>query len=139
MRSKLQAVALLLSVGMLAGVCLAGAQGVPEAAQGFAGMISAKVIEASKDSAKVEVTAIDTTYKHSKAKDPEALKGRTVVLRVKPERYSKKPGYADLVRKFFAQLKPGDAEKFDVKHEGGDGLAFMELTEAQRKRAEESK
>lgn len=109
---------------------------VPEGARGFAGMMTGKVISKGEDRIRVEVTGIRRRWKHSKAENAESLIGKEVTLRIVPGIYKKKPDYLAHVRAFFGLLKVGDSDAFDVKHDEGDSLVFLELTRAQAERVE---
>lgn len=110
------------------------AEGGPDGAKGFAGMVKGRVISATVNEAAVEVTAIEHVWKHSTAADPKSLVGKRITIRVAPDLYQRKPGYLALVRKFFGGLKAGDVESFDVRQAQEGGFLFLELTEAQRTR-----
>ena len=107
---------------------------IPAGATGFAGMISGKVVSKGNNQVLVEVLAIDHTWKHSKAENPEDLVGRQVTIKIVPQVYAKTAGYLNRVRKFFALLKVGDSDSFDVKYADADSLTFLELTKAQNDR-----
>ena len=109
---------------------------IPAGATGFAGMITGKVISKGEDQVLVEVLKIYRTWKHSKAEKPEYLVGKQVTIKIVPKVYAKKKGYLDRVRKFFALLKVGDSDSFDVKYSDADSLTFLELTKAQNNRIE---
>jgi len=102
---------------------------LPDAAASFAGMIEAKVVAATDRGLIVEVEKIARTWRHSKAKDAEALVGKAVLIR---------PGtvgrHAGLIGKFLAAVKPGEQVELDVAHREGEALVLLELTESQRRR-----
>lgn len=111
---------------------------IPAGAAGFAGMITGKVISKGEDRVLVEVLKIDRTWKHSKAEKPEVLVGKQVTIKIRPQVYAQKGGYPDRVRKFFALLKVGDSDSFDVKYSDAGSLVFLELTKAQIERIEQA-
>lgn len=107
----------------------------PEGAKGFAGMVAGKITAKGENQITVEVTKIEKTWKASTAKNPEALVGKSVVIKFDYSTYNKKPVRAEEARKLFSILKVGDSDSFDCKNTGGDSLTFLELTAAQKKRA----
>jgi hypothetical protein len=108
----------------------------PEAATEFAGMIGGTA--KGTDDITVQVAKINTTWQHSKAQNAEALVGKQLTIKINPDLYAKKPGYVDLVRKFFGLLEVGTSHTFDVRHFDGDSLTFLELTQRQKERVEAS-
>ncbi len=109
---------------------------VPGTARGFAGLMRGRVIRSDENGAVVEVTAVDKTWNHNRAKDPSSLVGRAIAIRVEPSVYEHKKEYLSRVRRFVEALRPGAIESFDVNHIGGDGLVFLELTERQTTKQE---
>jgi hypothetical protein len=86
------------------------------------------------DQVTIEVTTIAKSWAHSRAEKPAALVGQKLAIVVKPGNYERKPGYLARVQAFFAGLKTGDTETFDVKDGENGNLIFLELTDAQNQR-----
>jgi hypothetical protein len=115
---------------------------LPAGARNFAGMVTGKILAKTDDRLIIEVTEITKTWKHSKAEDAKAMVGRKIAMVVKAETYSRKDGgtkYLGTVRQYFALVKVGDVDTFDVRHNEGDVLTFMELDKRQLKRLEGDK
>lgn len=109
-----------------------------EGAIGFCGMLSGRVVSKAEDKIVIQVVKIDRTWKESKAKNANCLVTKQVTIRIDPQLYSKKGNdYLARVRKFFDLLKVGETSSFDVRHSEGDVFTFLELDEAQNRRAEQ--
>ncbi len=104
---------------------------LPDPACCFAGMIQGKVVAKYNGDLVVAVEKVTRVWKTSKARDPEALVGKRVLVRGPKEA----DRYARLVARFLADLKPGETVALDVAHRGeGEALTVLELTEEQRER-----
>jgi hypothetical protein len=130
---KTRGIAFAFALLLGAGVAVA-ADPLPAGAKGFAGIISGKIVTAGTDQAVVEVLKVEKSWKHSEATAAESMVGKQIAVKVTPQLYAKKPGYQALVTAFFKALKVGDVESLDVRNKEGDGLTFLELTDAQRER-----
>jgi hypothetical protein len=106
---------------------------LPDAAAFFAGMIQGKVVAKYDGEIAVAVEKVTRTWRASKAENPKALEGKTVLVRG-----TKEDGhYARLVARFIDSLKVGETVRLDVAHKGkGEALTILELTEEQRVRAD---
>jgi hypothetical protein len=94
-------------------------------------MIRGKVVAKYDGRIVVAVEKVPRVWKTSKAKDPEALVGKKVVVRGSEE----EGRYSRLVARFLAAVKPGETVTLDVAHKGeGEALTILELTEDQRER-----
>jgi len=98
---------------------------LPDAAASFAGMIRGIVVEKRDGQVVFKVGRVLKEWKVSRAKDAEALIGKTVLV---------DSGKNDLIRRFVAKLERGEELSLDVAHKDGEVLTILELTEDQRKR-----
>jgi hypothetical protein len=104
---------------------------IPDAAEGFAGMLKGKVVSSAKGKIVLSVEAVPEVWKHSKASDPKSLIGKAVRL----EGARKEGEEAGRVSRYLAGLKAGDEVTLDVAHLKGETLTVVELTEGQRAKA----
>ncbi len=100
---------------------------LPDAAAHFAGMIEGKVVEKREGRVVVLVEKVARQWEHSKAKDPQALVGKRVLVAA---------GKHAPVARFVAGLKEGETVELDVANREGEELVILELTAEQRKRVE---
>jgi hypothetical protein len=104
---------------------------LPDAANGFAGMVKGKVVSSAKGKIVLAVEAVPEVWKHSKASEPKSLVGKQV--RVEGSR--RDGDEAALIARFLGTLKAGDRVTLDVAHQKGEDLTVVELTEEQRAKA----
>jgi hypothetical protein len=121
------------------GVSAEGGKGrkteLPAAAQGFSGIVEGKVLAAGKGRITLAVEKVTKAWKESKAKDPQALVGQKIV--VSPAK-TKEGEYAKKVARFLSTLKPDQQLTIEVKHVEGTNFVVLELSEEQRKIADEA-
>jgi hypothetical protein len=98
---------------------------LPDAAASFAGMIRGVVVEKRDGQFVFKVGKVLKQWKHSRAKDAEALIGKNVLV---------DSGKNDLIRRFVTQLERGEEVSLDVAHKDGEALTILELTADQRER-----
>lgn len=98
---------------------------LPDPAAFFAGMIRGVVVEKRVEHVVMKVTKVPEEWKHSRAKDAEAMIGQHVLV---------KPDDHDSIRRFVTELKNGEEVTLDVANKEGEALTILELTEGQRER-----
>ncbi len=102
---------------------------LPDQASFFAGMIKAEVVAQRGRGVVVTVKEILKSWKQSKAKEPEAMKEKKLLILPRPSDKRANP-----VARFLKTLKKGDVVSLDVAHKQGEALIVVELTEEQRKK-----
>lgn len=106
---------------------------LPDLAASFAGMIQGKVVAKPDGQIAVAVDKVTRVWRASKAEEPNALEGKTVLVKGAK---SDTP-HAKLVARFLDSLKVGETVELDVAHKGeGEALTILELTEQQRARVD---
>lgn len=104
---------------------------LPDAACCFAGMIRAKVVAKHDGAVVVAVQRVEQTWKSNKAKNPDSLAGKKVLVNGPKQ----DGGYAKRIARFISGLTMGQTVVLDVAHKGrGEALTILELTQAQRER-----
>ncbi len=102
--------------------------GLPQAARGFAGMISGKVVSKKGNQITVSVAEVGRVWKTNRAENPKALVGHNVTV----------DGFkADQIARFVEMLKEGESVSLDVANKEGSSLTILELTEDQRERVKQ--
>ena len=107
------------------------ADGLPEEARGFAGLITGEVVELAKDAAVVKITKANAAAARSTAARPAKMVGCELVIAVPAKPDAAAP--AESLRTLIAGLALGATESFDVAEQGG-ALQLVGLTENQQKR-----
>lgn len=102
--------------------------GLPQAARGFAGMISGKVASKQGNQITVSVSEVGRVWKTNRAENPKALVGHNVTI---------DGSRADQIARFIRTLKVGESVSLDVANKEGTGLTILELTQDQRARGKE--
>lgn len=106
---------------------------LPDPAASFAGMIRGKVAAKYDSEVVVAVEKVTRVWRTSKAENPKALEGKSVLVGSSKEDNR----YARLAARFIAALKPGETVTLDVAHKGkGEALTILELTDEQRARVD---
>jgi hypothetical protein len=108
---------------------------LPAAAQGFSGIVAGKVTAKTEGRITLAVEKVAKVWEQSKAKDPEALIGQKII--VTPAK-AKEGEYAKRVARFLNTLKVDQPLTIEVKHVRGMNFSVLELTEEQRKAADET-
>lgn len=103
-----------------------GHEPIPEGGQGFAGMLTGKVVAKQYGQVVLEVAEINKTWRHNKAEEPQSLVSKKVLV-------TARDGNATIDR-FLGLLKVGGTVAVDVAHKKGDALTILELSEKQRER-----
>lgn len=106
---------------------------LPDQAASFAGMIQGEVTKKGDGEFVLKVEKIAEVWEHSKARDPKALVGKQVVVESPVEQGK----VVESAARFIRSLKVGEKVTVDVAHRKGETLTLLELTEDQRKRAEQ--
>jgi hypothetical protein len=101
---------------------------LPDPAASFAGMIRGVVVEKRDGQVVFKVARVTKEWKHSRAKDAEAMIGKNVLVEA---------GNHDSIRRFVTMLKSGEEITLDVAHKDGEALTILELTEDQRERVKQ--
>ena len=101
---------------------------VPAEAKGFKGTVSAKVVSKSNISMTIKIRGIEKVNETNKAKEPKALRGKTINIREKWNR-----GKPDrLQMKFISNVKIGERLDLDIA-QGFDGTFHIhKLNDEQR-------
>ena len=104
--------------------------GIPAAAQGFAGMLRGKIVENQGGQLMVQVGEITNVWQHSKAENPKSLVGQKVIVKARDKEGP--------IAHFIRIVKVGESVKLDVANQEKNGLTILELTEKQRERVKDS-
>ena len=103
---------------------------LPEGVQGFSGTVQGIVVSIKKGRFVFDVEKVKNVWKNSKAEKPENLAGVKIMVGAK----NKEGKHA----KFIKTLKVDEALSLEVRNEKGKAFVILELTEEQRKRADEA-
>ena len=103
---------------------------LPEGVRGFSGTVQGEVVSIKKGRFVFDVEKVLKVWKNSKAEKPENLAGVKIMVGAK----SKEGKHA----KFIKTLKADEALSLEVLNEKGKAFVILELTEDQRKRADEA-
>ena len=99
---------------------------VPKDGQGFAGMLTGKVVNKQYGQIILEVAEVGEIWRHSKAENAKSLVGKKIPV-------ISRDG-ANNINKFIGLLKVGETITVDVANKEGDSFTILELTEKQRER-----
>jgi len=103
---------------------------LPEGVQGFSGTVQGKVVSMKEGRFIFQVDKVLEVWKSSKAEKPENLAGAKILVGAR----SKEGKQA----KFIKTLKVDESLSLEVLNEKGQAFVILELTEEQRKRADEA-
>ncbi len=103
---------------------------LPEGVQGFSGTVQGKVVTMKEGRFVFQVEKVLKVWKNSKAEKPENLAGAKIMVGAR--------GPEGKQAKFIKTLKADEALSLEVLNEKGQAFVILELTEEQRKRADEA-
>jgi len=103
---------------------------LPEGVQGFSGTVQGKVVTMKEGRFVFQVEKVLKVWKNSKAEKPENLAGARIMVSAR--------GPEGKQAKFIKTLKADEALSLEVLNEKGQAFVILELTEEQRKRADEA-
>jgi len=92
---------------------------------GFSGQIRGVVVLAGDDGVAIRVARVLRTWKDNRARNPEALRGRTVV--VGPAEGNERH------ERFLSRLRTGSELSLEIRGGEGGGFRVLELSESQRR------
>lgn len=110
----------------------------PEGLVGFSGQVRGVVVKKrDKNTIDFKVGRILKTWKNNKAKQPEALKGRTVPVGPAWVREGEGGKWHPVEKhvRFLRTLKPGEELTLELRHAEREHFAILELSGEQRERA----
>lgn len=105
-----------------------GDAGLPQAARGFAGMLSGKIASKTGSRIVLVVSEVGKVWKPSRARNPQSLVGCKVTI---------DGSRADQIVRFVEGLKVGEVVTLDVANREGGVLTILELTADQRQRVKQ--
>lgn len=107
---------------------VSGGEGLPEGVYGFSGQTRGVVSGVRDDGVHFRVGRVLRVWKNNKARAPEALNGRTVVLNWRSESTERHP----LHRAFMSKLRPGMELTLELYNPKEGIWSVLELNEEQR-------